>query len=305
LGGAINLSGSQTIIQGLTYPGTDGTNGQVITTNGSGVLTFTTITGSGGGSTDTGSLMRTGSVSGNVLTFTKGDATTFSLTVATGSGGGGSTDTGSLLVTASFNTSTRDITFTKGDASTFKLGAFAITGSNTFVGSQTINSNNGLTISSSAGFGYGLTLQGQQGIKLEGTGGPRIQFPNNTWLNGNQNDDFQFTGDTNDPLTRGMSFFLYGTGSRNMSFRNDSGPSALINFQTTGSGSPFTNLSLTQNQSTFGRVLRLADWNGNSNISMVNVSGSLSLTPSSFNATTASLLHLSASNNNQLIKYEL
>jgi hypothetical protein len=31
--------------------------------------------------------MRTGSVSGNVLTFTKGDATTFSLTVATGSGG--------------------------------------------------------------------------------------------------------------------------------------------------------------------------------------------------------------------------
>ena len=43
----------------------------------------------GGGSTNTGSLLTTGSVAGNVLTFTKGDATTFNLTVATGSGGGG------------------------------------------------------------------------------------------------------------------------------------------------------------------------------------------------------------------------
>ena len=45
--------------------------------------------GGGGGSIDTGSLLKTGSVAGNVLTFTKGDSTTFSLTVATGSGGGG------------------------------------------------------------------------------------------------------------------------------------------------------------------------------------------------------------------------
>ena len=44
---------------------------------------------SGGGSTNTGSLLTTGSVVGNVLTFTKGDSTTFTLTVATGSGGGG------------------------------------------------------------------------------------------------------------------------------------------------------------------------------------------------------------------------
>ena len=44
---------------------------------------------SGGGSTNTGSLLVTGSVVGNVLTFTKGDSTTFSLTVVTGSGGGG------------------------------------------------------------------------------------------------------------------------------------------------------------------------------------------------------------------------
>jgi hypothetical protein len=247
-----------------------------------------------------------GTILGNASSFNfNGAGVTATLSAGTASitipgGGGGSTDTGSLLVTASFNTSTRDITFTKGDASTFKLGAFAITGSNTFIASQTINSNNALTISGSS-FGYGITLQGQQGISLQGSGGPRINFPNNTWLNGNENDNFQFTGDTNDPKTRGMEFFLYGTGSRNMTFRNESGPSAEIKFQTTGSGASFTNLSLQQNQSTFARVLRLADWNNNVNISMVNVSGSLSLTPNSFNATTASLLHLSASNNNSLI----
>jgi hypothetical protein len=81
------------------------------------------ITIPGGGSTDTGSLMRTGSVSGNVLTFTKGDATTFSLTVATGSG-------------ASINT-----------------GSFATTGSNTFTGDQTLidNAGNFYTISDASG----------------------------------------------------------------------------------------------------------------------------------------------------------
>jgi len=43
---------------------------------------LTVATGSGGGSTDTGSLMVTGSVAVNVLTFTKGDGSTFNLTVA-------------------------------------------------------------------------------------------------------------------------------------------------------------------------------------------------------------------------------
>ena len=43
---------------------------------------MTVATGSGGGSTDTGSLMVTGSVNVNVLTFTKGDGSTFDLTVA-------------------------------------------------------------------------------------------------------------------------------------------------------------------------------------------------------------------------------
>jgi hypothetical protein len=66
---------------------------------------------------DTGSLMVTGSVTNNTLTFTKGDGSTFDLTVNTGSAV--TTDTGSLLVTASISDAT--ITFTKGDASTFDI----------------------------------------------------------------------------------------------------------------------------------------------------------------------------------------
>ena len=62
-------------------------------------------------STITASSLVTASVAGNVLTFTKGDATTFTLTVATGSGGGGGAAfpytgsaeiTGSLGITGSF-----------------------------------------------------------------------------------------------------------------------------------------------------------------------------------------------------------
>lgn len=64
-------------------------------------------------STSPSAYVATGSVSGNVLTFTKGDNTTFNLTVsATGS-------SATSLVTASISGTT--LTFTKGDASTFNL----------------------------------------------------------------------------------------------------------------------------------------------------------------------------------------
>jgi hypothetical protein len=61
-------------------------------------------TGSAGSTVNTGSLLTTGSVSLNTLTFTKGDGSTFALTVDTGSGGGsgvGFPFTGSALITGS------------------------------------------------------------------------------------------------------------------------------------------------------------------------------------------------------------
>jgi len=64
-------------------------------------------------STSPSAYVATGSVSGNILTFTKGDNTTFNLTVsATGS-------SATSIVTASI--SSNILTFTKGDNSTFNL----------------------------------------------------------------------------------------------------------------------------------------------------------------------------------------
>ena len=62
----------------------------------------------GGGTTDTGSLLLTASATDNIITFTKGDASTFNITVNTGS------------------------------ASSINTGSFATTGSNQFSGSQGI-----------------------------------------------------------------------------------------------------------------------------------------------------------------------
>ncbi len=49
-GAEIQVSQGEVQLQGLTYPSSDGTNGQVLTTNGSGTLSFTTVSGGGGGS---------------------------------------------------------------------------------------------------------------------------------------------------------------------------------------------------------------------------------------------------------------
>ena len=68
----------------------------------------------GGGTTNTGSLLLTASATNNVITFTKGDASTFNITVNTGS------------------------------ASSINTGSFATTGSNQFSGSQGITGSVGL-----------------------------------------------------------------------------------------------------------------------------------------------------------------
>jgi hypothetical protein len=87
-----------------------GQNTQVATSSFGGALPSGVISGSAQitalgfvSSSVTASSLVTASVAGNILTFTKGDATTFSLTVATGSGGGGAAFpyTGSAQITGS------------------------------------------------------------------------------------------------------------------------------------------------------------------------------------------------------------
>ena len=93
-------------------------HGQVVGISPTGRLTsMNTSSISGGGSTDTGSLLVTASAALNVITFDKGDGSTFDITVDTGSAG--SSNTSSLLITASVSDVT--MSFTKGDNSTFDV----------------------------------------------------------------------------------------------------------------------------------------------------------------------------------------
>jgi hypothetical protein len=82
-GGSITLTGSALTMQGFTYPTTDGTSGQVLTTNGSKVLSFTTISGGGGTAFANPSVE---SISGSLLitanTFTSGAANLSHLTAS-------------------------------------------------------------------------------------------------------------------------------------------------------------------------------------------------------------------------------
>jgi len=85
---------------------------------------------SGGGSTDTGSLLTTASVSNNDVTFTKGNGDTFTITIDTGSSA--VTDLSSLN---SF-TGSADAEIT---ALMSVTGSYATTSSNSFTGNQTID----------------------------------------------------------------------------------------------------------------------------------------------------------------------
>ena len=99
---------------------TSGSNAILNEITASGVISASTyygdgsnLTGISGGSTDTGSLLTTASVSSNTITFTKGDSSTFNITVDTGSAGsdpfpytGSAIITGSLEVIGDITTNT-------------------------------------------------------------------------------------------------------------------------------------------------------------------------------------------------------
>ena len=150
---------------------------KALSINDDGRVVLTTVSGSGGGTTDTGSLLANASVNSNILTFTRGDSTTFNLTVNTGSGGG-STNTGSLLTTASVSLNT--ITFTKGDASTFNI--IVNTGSDQFTGTVTsvggAGTVNGITLSGTVTTSGNLTLGGSVSINNSNWSGTDLSVAN-------------------------------------------------------------------------------------------------------------------------------
>ena len=128
-GGTLNLTGSQLTLSGVEF-----------------------IPFSASLNTKIRELMTTGSASGNVLTFSKGDGSTFNLTVATGSGVPTGTVSSSAQIAA--------------------YNIFATTGSNNFKGSQNISSS--ANIGDYLGTDY--VFISQNGITLNNATQTNIEF---------------------------------------------------------------------------------------------------------------------------------
>lgn len=102
----------------------------------------------GGGSVETGSLIVTGSATLNVITFTKGDGSTFAVTVDTGSGGGSADLTADLTANLTVGGVTSGETFTQGSTIEALLRDMLITYQEPTVGSLSIR-NGGSGVSTS------------------------------------------------------------------------------------------------------------------------------------------------------------
>jgi len=138
--GDSNLS---TFSNTFTLPGSDGSNGQALTTNGSGTLSFTTISGGGGSSLtvqDEGSSLSTAATTLNFVgsgVTASGTGASKTITIA-GSSGGGATGGGSDQV---FNENSTTIT----TSYTLSTGKSAMS-----VGPITINNGATVTVPSTA-----------------------------------------------------------------------------------------------------------------------------------------------------------
>ena len=93
-----------------------------------------------GGSVNTGSLMTTASAALNVLTFTKGDGSTFAVTVDTGSGGGSADLTADLTANLTVGGVTSGETFTQGSSIEALLRDMLITYQEPTLGALSIRS---------------------------------------------------------------------------------------------------------------------------------------------------------------------
>jgi hypothetical protein len=208
------------------------------------------------GPIQTGSLLNTASYSGTTITYTKGDSTTF-------------TNVG-IQNTASFNsyTASTDSRLTNIETTTASLnisvsnlngktGSYATTGSNTFVGDQTISAS--LFVSGNTNVGF-LNIADLGGINLAGTGsGPITSY-----------------GIVTNPSNGDLVFNTNPNNGRLMTFS-----------QTTGKMTQFNGLYFNAGDGN----------STNGGIDFSTYSGSLFLTPSGFSSTTASMLHVSSSSN--------
>jgi hypothetical protein len=188
-----------------------------------------------GTTVSTASLLITGSVTNNVLMFTKGDGSTFNLTVDTGSAV--TVNTGSLMVTGSANSNT--LTFTKGDGSTFNLtvatGSAVTTPTSSLMVTGSVNSNT-LTFTKGDGSTFNLT------VNTGSSGGSAFPFSGSAIITGS----LIISGSDN-PILSGdiKGFQVYNSGNTTLKATSKN---AGVNFTTEGSGPNSWYLSTTATQ---------------------------------------------------------
>jgi len=144
-------SGSRFEISGAVFLPTITTLAQsnvltIDTTTGQLYYTASSAFGGGGGSTDTGSLLTTASISTNILTFTKGDGSTFPITIASSS----------YAVSSSYSVSS-SYAFNSTSASYTLSASVAISSSYALSSSYAFNSTSASYAFNSTSASYALT----------------------------------------------------------------------------------------------------------------------------------------------------
>ena len=128
----------------------------------------------------------TASVSSNVITFTKGDGSTFPLTVDTGSGGSGTTSPGAPNLSIQFNgngafSGSSNFTFDSASNTMTLTGSMVTTGSNLLIGATTLTGSFSVT-GSTLQVGNNTLLGNTQLTGSVGISGSTLQVGNNTLL---------------------------------------------------------------------------------------------------------------------------
>jgi hypothetical protein len=179
----------------VNIPDVSGSSGDFVSTssfnsytasNDAKVNSLIAATGSYVTSAITASSLVTASVNLNTITFTKGDASTFNITVNTGSGGGGGTisvqDEGSILGNAtSFNFTGAGVTATlsAGTASITIPGGGASSTSIITTGSITLAADNGVAIGPTNGLGTAIAGGAARLLAISGS----LVLTNNAYTN--------------------------------------------------------------------------------------------------------------------------
>ena len=241
---------------------------------------------SGAINTATGSSIVTASISGQTITFTKGNGSTFPILVPTGSGGG-----------------------------TIDTGSFATTGSNTFKGTQTIDLSATAIVTASAIIGnanavitdmyvnggnfdtFNVLVSASNGVFLRDfngvdtlpflsvdTNGGNVRIPRNTNITGSLNVSASFGGDDGNLIRGGVT--IVG-GNNGNAITIPSGSVSVVSPQGTGffySNLPITSSGLRINGTALVNDLIVSGvFGGNSSLQVLgnaSISGTLTLSSS-------------------------